>query len=86
MPNQRLLWIAPVTVVLCSLAQTAALAQADKPKPKEKPPAVSGANNSVPDCSKFQDWSFGQQCRRSDGKTCQVMGQRADPSELKFCK
>ena len=74
-----------LTTLLCAVSQTPASAQSEKPQPKAKPPAAATGPN-LPDCSKFQDWSFGQQCRRKDGKTCQVMGQRADPSELKYCK
>jgi hypothetical protein len=86
MPSSSLPWTALIAIVLCGLAHTSVVAQAEKPKPKEKPPAAASLGSSVPDCSRFQDWSYGQQCRRNDGKTCQVMGQRADPSELKFCK
>jgi hypothetical protein len=85
MLSVRPTWIAIVTVLQLSLSLTSALAQSDKPKQRVKQPTATAPSN-VPDCSKFQDWSFGQQCRRNDGKTCQVMGQRADPSELKYCK
>ena len=75
--------IGPLTV------SQAAEPDRSKPKTKADVPATSVADNaktSLPDCGKFRDWSYGQQCRRNDGKTCQVMGQRADPNELKFCK
>jgi hypothetical protein len=79
-----------VQVAVLPPALTQALAQFEKQAPpvsaKNTRPNPADRNSNLPACDKFQDWSYGQQCRRNDGKTCQVMGQRADPGELKFCK
>jgi hypothetical protein len=81
------------TIGLLALAHVVALnpavAQSEKQAPppmKPAQPTSAGTNANLPACNKFQDWRYGQECRRNDGKTCQVMGQRADPGELKFCK
>ena len=48
--------------------------------------AAAASAQSAPSCGTWQQWRIGQDCRRSDGKVCTIVGINSGKLELRNCR